>query len=109
MLKKPKKHALIQKYELFKMQKQETTADVQKRFTHIVNNLIGLGKTFDKEGLNIKVLKCLDSTWQPKVMTISKSRDLTTLTTTNLFGKLRQHEIEMNKLNEQESGDKKAK
>jgi len=38
------KHALIQEYELFSMQPGETIADVQKRFTHIVNNLIGLGK-----------------------------------------------------------------
>jgi len=30
-----RKHALIQKYELFKMQQGESIADVQKRFTHI--------------------------------------------------------------------------
>jgi len=38
----------------------ETIADVQKCFTHIVNHLIGLGKVFDKEELNIKILKCLE-------------------------------------------------
>jgi len=50
------------------MQVGETIADVQKRFTRIVNNLIGLGKIFDKEELNIKVLKCLDRSWQPKAL-----------------------------------------
>jgi len=52
----------------------------KKRFTHIVNHLIGLGKEFDKEELNIKVLKCLDRSWQPKVTTISETRDLSILT-----------------------------
>jgi len=55
-----RKHALIQEYELFRMQQGETIADVQTLFTHIVNHLIGLGKQFDKEELNIKILKCLD-------------------------------------------------
>jgi len=62
-VKRARKHALIQEYELFKMKQGESIADVQKRFTHIVNHLIGLGKEFDKEELNIKVLKCLDSSW----------------------------------------------
>jgi len=57
-------------HEGTKMQQGEFIAEVQKRFTHIVNHLIGLGKEFDKEDLNIKVLKCLDRSWQPKVMTI---------------------------------------
>ena len=65
------KHALIQEYKLFRMQQGETIADVHKRFTHIVKHLIGLGKQFDKEELNIKILKCLDRSWQPKVTAIS--------------------------------------
>ena len=65
-----RKHGLIQEYELFKRKQGESIADVQKRFTHIVNHLIGLGKEFVKEELNIKVLKCLDRSWQPKVTTI---------------------------------------
>jgi len=38
--KRARKHALIQEYELFIMQQGESIADVQKRFTHIVNHLI---------------------------------------------------------------------
>jgi len=30
------------------MKQGESIADVQKRFTHIVNHLLGLGKKFDK-------------------------------------------------------------
>ena len=59
-VKRARKHSLIQEYELFRMQSEESIADVQKWFTYIVNNLTRLGKVFDKEKLNIKVLKCLD-------------------------------------------------
>jgi len=106
-VKRARKHPLIQEYELFKMKQGESIDEVQKRFTHIVNHLIGLEKGFDKEELNIKVLKCLDKRWQLKVLVISESRDLSTMTTTTLFGKLREHEIEMQRLNEQESSEKK--
>jgi len=33
-VKRARKHALIQEYELFRMQQGETIVDVQKRFTH---------------------------------------------------------------------------
>ena len=46
-VKRARKHALIQEYKLFKMQQGEFIADVQKRFTYIVNHFIGLGKEFD--------------------------------------------------------------
>ena len=91
------------------MKQGDSIADVQKRFTHIVNHHIGLGKEFDKEELNIKVLNCLDRSWQPKVTTISETRDLLTLTITAFFGKLREHEIEIQRLNELASSEKKVK
>jgi len=60
------------------MYKGETIAKVQKRFIHIVNYLMSLGKMFDKKEPNIKILlKCLDRSWQPKVTTISGFKDLT--------------------------------
>ena len=61
-IKRARKHTLIQKYEMFRMKKGESIADVQKRFTHIVNHLMCLGKIFDKEEINVKILKCLDRT-----------------------------------------------
>ena len=75
-VKRARKHTLIQEYEMFKMLKDETIAEVQKRFTHIINHLMSLDKTFEKEELNIKILKCLDRACQPKVTAISESKDL---------------------------------
>ena len=107
-VKRARKHVLIQEYEMFRILKGETISNVQKRFTHMVNHLIGLRKIFEREE-NIKILKCLDKSWQPKVSAISKSKDLTTLTTASLFGKLREHEFEMNRLNDQENKEKHVK
>jgi len=59
-VKRARKHVLIKVYELFRMELEKTIIEVQNRFTHIVNHLFGLGKDFDKEEMNIKVLKCLD-------------------------------------------------
>jgi len=108
-VKRARKHALIQEYELFKMQKGESICDVQKRFSHIMNHLMSLSKTSDKERLNMKILKCLDRTWQPKVTAISESKDLTSMSVASLFGKLREHELEINRLVVQESEDKHNK
>jgi len=52
-VKRVRKHTLIQEYEMFRMLKGESIAEVQKTFTHIINHLMSLGKTFDKEELNI--------------------------------------------------------
>jgi len=108
-VKRSRKHLLIQEYELFRMQPEESIADVQKRFTHIVNHLTGLGKEFDREELNIKVLKCLERSWQPKVTAISESCDLSKLGTAALFGKLMEHELELKRLKEQETTERKPK
>jgi len=43
------------------------------------------------------------------VIAISETRDLTTLTTTVLFGKLREYEIKMTRLKEMESVEKKSR
>ena len=89
-VKRARKNSLIQEYEMFRMQQGET---IQKRFTHIINHLTGLGKTFDTDELNIKILKSLNRTWQPKVTTITESQNLATMTMVALFGKLGEHEL----------------
>jgi len=106
-VKRARKNTLIQEYEMFRMKTGESICDVQKRFTHIVNHLLALGKTFDKEELNIKILKSLNRTWQPKVTAISESRDLTSMSIATLFGKLREHELELGRLKEEEDGEKR--
>nr|KYP45450.1 hypothetical protein KK1_033021 [Cajanus cajan] len=70
----------------------ESIFDFQKRFTHLINHLVDLGRKFEEEELNLKVLQCLDRSWEAKVTIIEESKDLTSLTLATLFGKLREHE-----------------
>jgi len=50
-------------------------------------------------------LKNLNRTWQPKVTAISESRDLTSMNIATLFGKLREHELELGRIKEEEDGE----
>lgn len=43
-VKRTRKIFLIQEYEMFQMKVEENIYDVHNWFTHIVNNLIALGK-----------------------------------------------------------------
>ena len=52
-------------------------------------------------------MKSLNRTWQPKVTTISESKDLTSMNMATLFGKLREHELELGRLKEEEDGEKR--
>jgi len=54
------------------MKPGETISDVHKRFTHIVNHLIGLSKVSDKEKLNIKILKCLTEVGSQRLLPFQK-------------------------------------
>ena len=55
------------------------------------------------------MLKFLDRSWQPKVTTISESRDLSKMFTAVLLEKLIEHELKLKRLKEQETVEKRAK
>nr|KYP56008.1 hypothetical protein KK1_002235 [Cajanus cajan] len=108
-VKRCRKHTLIREYELFRMHNGESISNFQKRFTHLINHLIDLGRKFEKEEMNLKVLQCLNRSWQEKVTAIEESKDLTSLTLATLFGKLREHEEKLHIFEENEQQDKKGK
>nr|KYP52978.1 Retrovirus-related Pol polyprotein from transposon TNT 1-94 [Cajanus cajan] len=108
-VKRSRKHTLIREYELLRMNNGESISDFQKRFTHLINHLVDLGRKFEEEELNLKVLQCLDKSWQAKVTAIEESKDLTSLTLATLFGKLREHEQKLHIFEENEQQDKKGK
>nr|KYP33248.1 Retrovirus-related Pol polyprotein from transposon TNT 1-94 [Cajanus cajan] len=108
-VKRSRKHTLIREYELLRMNHGESISDFQKRFTHLINHLVDLGRKFEEEELNLKVLQCLDRSWQAKVTAIEESKDLTSLTLATLFGKLREHEQKLHIFEENEQQDKKGK
>jgi len=70
------------------MKNGETILELQTRFTHIVNHLLGLGKMFEDKDLNIKILNCLTRTSEPEITAIKESENLAAMTMEALFGKL---------------------
>ena len=56
------KHTFVSEYETFWMKNGQTISELQIRFTYILNHLLALGKTFEDDELNIKILNCLTRT-----------------------------------------------
>jgi len=56
-VKRARKNTLVKEYELLQMKQNESISDFQTRFTHIVNHLDTLGKSFINKELNTKILK----------------------------------------------------
>nr|KYP56941.1 hypothetical protein KK1_003192 [Cajanus cajan] len=94
---------------MFRMHNGESIYDFQKRFTHLINHLVDLGRKFEKGELNLKVMQRVDRTWQAKVTAIEESKDLTSLRLATLFRKLREHEQKLHIFEENEQQDKKGK
>ncbi|KAF1878141.1 hypothetical protein Lal_00049309 [Lupinus albus] len=108
-VKRARLNALTHEYELFRMLSSESICDMQKRFTHIVNHLVALDKSFARGELTNKFLRCLDRKWQPKVTAIVESKDLDSMPLATLFGKLQEHEMELGRLTMHEDSDRKKK
>ena len=77
------------------MKNGETISELQTRFTHIVNHFFGLGKMFEDDELNIKILNYLTRTWEPNITMIKESKDLASMSMEALFKKLLAYEHEL--------------
>jgi hypothetical protein len=105
-VKQSKIYMLTHEYELFDMEANESIASMQMRYTQVVNKLGNLGKTISSQDCANKILRSLNREWQPKVTTIKEAQNLNTLEITTLFGKLREHEQTLLRLNAQEGSSK---
>jgi len=81
----------------------KTISSMQMRFTHIVNKLQNLGKTISNQDCTNKILRCMTRQWQPKFTAIKESQNLNALSMITLYGKLKEHEHEINRF--KSSGD----
>ena len=92
-VKESKINMLVHKYELFKMELNESIIGMFTRFTDIVNNLKSLCKSYSNSDLIRKVLRSLPREWEAKVTTIKEAKDLTFLPLEELLGSLMTHEL----------------
>ncbi len=94
-VKESKMNILVHKYELFKMEPNETISCMFTRFTDIINGLKNLGKSYTNSELMRKILRSLPKTWEAKVTAIVEAKDLNTLALEELLGSLMTHELTM--------------
>ncbi|XP_077219750.1 uncharacterized protein LOC143853940 [Tasmannia lanceolata] len=94
-VKKSKVNLLVSDLEAFKMYENESISEMYSRFTNIVNELEGLGKTYTNLELVTRLLRCLPFSWDPKVMTIEESKGLDNVKLDELVGSLITHEMKM--------------
>ncbi|KAA3474356.1 UBN2 domain-containing protein [Gossypium australe] len=65
-------------------------------FTHIINGLKALRKTYPNKEMVKKMLNSLPTYWEPKVMAIEESKDLNSLFFDELIGSLLTYEMKIN-------------
>ena len=77
---------LTHEYELFSMKSKELISEMYNRFTTIITNLKGLGKTYAKKELVNKILNSLPKSWEAKVTAIEEFKDPNTFPLDELVG-----------------------
>ena len=65
-VKESKINILVHKYELFKMEHDESITEIFTHFTDIINGLKYLGKSYSNSDLVRKILRSLPRTWEAK-------------------------------------------
>ncbi|XP_031287634.1 uncharacterized protein LOC116146372 [Pistacia vera] len=76
-VKESKIEILFCDYELFEMKTRETITNIYTGLSNLINNLKGLGKSFETLELVKKILPSLPEIWTMMVTAIEESKDLT--------------------------------
>lgn len=106
-VKKNKIDLLVKRYELFKMDKEESINKMFQRFNLIVNELTCLGKVYSVEDQVRKILRSLPVTWVPKITAIEEAKDLGSLALHELIGSLTTYEDKLKSYEEEKEVPKR--
>nr|KYP35007.1 hypothetical protein KK1_043977 [Cajanus cajan] len=86
---------LVHKYELFKMEENESIQTMFERFQTIINELSFLRRTYDNFDHIDKLLRSLPKKWRPQVTALRVSKNFEKLSLEKLIGLLKVHELEL--------------
>ena len=100
-VKETKANMLVQDYELFRMQPEESISEMFARLTQLTNGLKALGKEYTNTELVRKVLRSLPPAWHTKATVIEDSKNLTIMSLDELIGSLMTYEINMKRNSEE--------
>lgn len=103
-VKETKALALIQKYESFRMDDDETIEDMFSRLQTLVVGLKVSNKGYTTADHVKKIIRSLPKKWRCMVTTLKVSKDLNSMTQEELVSFLRSHEIEMEEYEPQSKG-----
>ena len=93
-VRKAKMNILTSEYERFKLKEKETLSEMYTRFSQLVNKMRALGKKFDIEDLNNKLLNVVQWRYRAEVASIKESKDLEVITLEEVIGSLMTYEME---------------
>src|ERR1044072_1054968 len=94
-VKETKALALIQKYEAFRMEEDESVETMFSRFQMLVAGLRVLDKGYSTADHVKKIIRSLPAKWRPMVAALKVAKDLHSLSLEELISSLRSHEIEL--------------
>src|ERR1044072_1132877 len=94
-VKETKALALIQKYEAFRMEEEESVETMFSRFQMLVAGLRVLDKGYSTADHIKKIIRSLPAKWRPMVTALKRAKDLNKISLEDLISSLRSHEIEL--------------
>jgi hypothetical protein len=92
-VKASKLQIFISKYEVIRMQEEETFDEFYAKLSVIRNSMIGLGKQISDEEIIRKILRSLPKRFRSKVTVIEESKNIKELRIEELVGSLQTHEL----------------
>jgi hypothetical protein len=94
-VKETKALALVQKYEAFRMEEDESVETMFSRFQMLVAGLRVLNKGYSTADHVKKIIRSLPVKWRPMVTALKLAKDLNNTSLEELISSLRSHEIEL--------------
>ena len=103
-------NTLITEFDLLRMKEGESIADFELRYTHLINQLAALGKSYEQKTQVRKILNILSKEWEAKVTAIEEAKGESMQSVASLFGSLSEYESKLKFKRElEEVGEKKKK
>ena len=99
---------MVHKYELFKVEHDESITEIFTRFTDIINDLKSLDKSYSNSDLVRKIFRSLPRIWEAKVIAIQEAKDLNILPLEELLRSLMTHELSMKQHQEEDVKKKRT-
>src|ERR1044072_8194459 len=94
-VKETKALALIQKYEAFRMEEDESVETMFSRFQMLVAGLRVLNKGYSTAYHVKKIIISLPAKWRPMVTALKMAKDMNKISLEELISSLKSHEIEL--------------